>query len=114
MRKTIALLLVAAAPAALHAQEPTQKTLASTLEMYVFPAKGQTASQQNQDEAACYQWAVQNTGSDPFALEKQKQAEQQQAQAEQQEAHRPNARFEHAVVTIAHLPARTCRAHQDV
>ena len=86
MRKTIALLAIATVPLALHAQEPAQRTLAATMEMYVFPAKGQAASQQNQDEAACYQWAVQNTGSDPFALEKQTQANQQQAQADQQAA----------------------------
>ena len=64
-----------------HAQ-----TLASTLEVYVFPAEGQSTAQQSTDEATCYDWAVGNTGSDPFALAKQEQAEQQQAQAEQQSA----------------------------
>jgi len=62
------------------------KTLASTMDVYVFPAKGQESSQQSQDEAACYEWAVGNTGSDPFDLQKQEQANQQQAQAEQQAA----------------------------
>ncbi len=57
------------------------KTLASTLEVYVFPTKGQAADQQSQDEAACYSWATENTGSDPFEL--QKQGEQQQQQTEQ-------------------------------
>jgi hypothetical protein len=32
---------------------------------YVYPAKGQTAEQQKSDEAACYSWAVQQTGFDP-------------------------------------------------
>ena len=43
------------------------KTLASTMDVYVFPNKGQDATQQSMDEAACYGWAVENTGSDPFA-----------------------------------------------
>ncbi|MDX1379934.1 MAG: glycine zipper domain-containing protein [Xanthomonadales bacterium] len=63
-----------------------QQSLAATLEVYVFPAAGQDVSQQSQDEAACYQWAVSNTGSDPFEVQKQAQADQQQAQAAQQQA----------------------------
>ncbi len=59
-----------------------QKTLASTMNVYVFPTEGQDAKQQSMDEAECYSWAVQNTGTDPFDL--QRQAEQAQAQAEQQ------------------------------
>ena len=68
-----------------HAIAQSQ-SLASTMEVYVFPSKGQEASQQSQDEAACYEWAVGNVGSDPFQLSKQQQANQQQAQAEQQAA----------------------------
>jgi len=83
MKKTIFILIGIAAPFAVQAQQPS---LASTMEIYVFPAKGQEASQQSQDEAACYDWAVQNAGFDPFAVDKQKQANQQQAQAEQQAA----------------------------
>lgn len=41
--------------------------LAKQLGMYVFPAKNQSASQQNADEAACYNWAVQQTGINPMA-----------------------------------------------
>ena len=58
------------------------KTLASTLEVYVFPTDGQAADQQSKDEAECYSWAASNTGSDPFEL--QKESEQQQQQTEQQ------------------------------
>jgi len=74
---------VSVAPAQAPATAPPsgQKTLAPTLNVYAFPQKGQPAAQQSQDEAACYQWAVQNTGSDPFAL--QEQAEQQAQQTEQ-------------------------------
>ena len=49
------------------AQAQTQ-TLGSTMEIYVFPKEGQDAAQQSKDEAACYEWAVGNTGSDPFKV----------------------------------------------
>ena len=32
---------------------------------YVFPAKGQSAEQQQKDEYSCHQWATQQTGYDP-------------------------------------------------
>jgi len=62
------------------------KTLSSTMEVYVFPKESQTAEQQSTDEAACYEWAVGNTGTDPFELADQQTADQQQAQSEQQAA----------------------------
>ena len=62
--------------------EPSgQKTLAATMNVYVFPAEGQAADQQHKEEAECYNWAVTNTGTDPFDLAKQAQAQQQQADA---------------------------------
>ena len=70
-------------PLAAHAQT---QSLGSTMDVYVFPAEGQDTSQQSKDEAACYEWAVGNTGSDPFDLAKQEQSDQQQAQADQQAA----------------------------
>jgi hypothetical protein len=72
----------APAPAA---QPAPQKSLAATLDVYVFPTTGQTPEQQSTDEAACYDWAVQNAGVDPFALQKQAQQQQQQAQQSQQQ-----------------------------
>ena len=57
------------------------KTLAATMNVYVFPAEGQAADQQSKEEAECYSWAVENTGTDPFELAKR--AEQQQAQTAQ-------------------------------
>jgi hypothetical protein len=68
------------------ASAPAQKSLSSTLNVYVFPTAGQDAQQQSIDEGTCYNWAVQNTGSDPFALEKQAQQQQQQTQQAQQQA----------------------------
>ena len=89
MKRTLfaALLIGIAAQMATTAQtQPAsqQKTLAATMNVYVFPSQGQAATQQSKDEAECYTWAVQNTGTDPFQLAKQAQAaQQQQAQTAQ-------------------------------
>jgi outer membrane protein with glycine zipper len=63
-----------------------QKTLAATMNVQVFPSNGQAADQQSKDEAECYNWAVGNTGTDPFELSKQAQAQQQQADQAKQQA----------------------------
>ena len=63
-----------------------QKTLAATMDVYVFPTEGQAAEQQSQDEAACYTWAVQNVGTDPFELSKQAQQQAQQTEQAKEEA----------------------------
>lgn len=34
--------------------------------MYIFPAKNQTAEQQETDETDCYKWAVEQSGVDPL------------------------------------------------
>lgn len=75
--------LAIAAPGIAAAQE---QSLASTLEVYVFPTEGQDSGQQSKDEAECYQWAVSNTGSDPFELDKKQAADQEQSQADKQAA----------------------------
>lgn len=81
--------LVAAPLGMLLAQAPPPaaptKTLAATLNVSVFPAAGQAADQQSKDEAACYEWGVQNSGVDPFAAQKQAEAAQQQAAQQQQQ-----------------------------
>jgi len=87
--RTIVAFLVLVGMAAVGAvqvegQTTAQKSLSSTIDVYVFPTKGQDASQQSKDEAVCYQWAVQNTGVDPFDLSKQAEQQQQQAAAAQQ------------------------------
>lgn len=92
MKRVIALvtLIVLAAPSIALAQmapaSSGQKTLAATMNIYAFPTKGQSASQQSEDEAACYQYAVQNTGVDPFQLQQQSAAQAQQTAAAQQQA----------------------------
>ena len=63
-----------------------QKTLAATMNVYVFPTTGQTPEVQSQDEVTCYNWAVQNVGTDPFDLSKQAQAQTQQTEQAKQQA----------------------------
>jgi hypothetical protein len=36
-------------------------------EVFIYPNKGQSAEQQEQDKYACYGWAKQNSGFDPMA-----------------------------------------------
>ena len=62
------------------------QTLAATLKVYAFPGAGQAPAQQSVDETECYNWAVKETGSDPFHIANeaaQQQAAQQQQQAQQ-------------------------------
>ena len=37
-------------------------------ELYIYPAKGQSAEQQDKDKYECYSWAKNDTGFDPMAL----------------------------------------------
>jgi hypothetical protein len=83
-RTVFTVMVLAVAVPTLADAEEQPKTLASTMEVYVFPTEGQDASQQSMDEADCYEWAVQNTGTDPFELAKK--AEQQKQQADQAQA----------------------------
>ena len=71
-----------------HAQtQPASgKTLAATMNVYAFPQAGQAADKQSKDEADCYTWATSNTGSDPFALNKQQAQQQQQTEQQVQQA----------------------------
>jgi len=80
---TLAIALLASIPE-LPAQG--QKTLAATMDVYVFPTEGQDPSTQSKDEAECYNWAVQNTGTDPWELSKQMDSAVQQAEQTKQQA----------------------------
>ena len=41
--------------------------MANAQDVFVFPAKGQSAEQTEKDKFECYQWAKQQTGFDPVA-----------------------------------------------
>jgi hypothetical protein len=68
------------------AQAAGEKTLAATIGVYVFPTAGQTPEKQSMEEVECYNFAVTNTGSDPFELQKQASATQQQTEQQVQQA----------------------------
>ena len=89
MRRLIGIAILLALPLSDVVAQESGKTLASTLDVFVFPTEGQAADQQSKDEAECYSWATSNTGSDPFEL--QKQGEQQAQQTEQQVAQAQSA-----------------------
>jgi hypothetical protein len=89
MKNTVCIIIAAVLAAMspfIHAQSGAQQSLAQSLGVQVFPATGQDAAKQSEDEAACYQWAVDNTGSDPFQIQQQQSQNAQQAAAAQQEA----------------------------
>ena len=44
---------------------------AAAQKMAVYPAKGQSAAQQNRDEGECHGWAKRSTGIDPAAVAQQ-------------------------------------------
>ena len=88
MKRQIATMVVVAGTlaATAFAQQPAgQQSLSASLQIYVFPSAGQAPDKQSKDEAECYQWAVSNTGVDPFELQKQYEAQTQQAQQQQQQ-----------------------------
>mgnify|MGYP001824793954 FL=1 len=50
-----------------HSQEQSLGGMVSNkVGLYVFPAKGQSATQQEDDESYCYKWGVQQSGIDPL------------------------------------------------
>lgn len=56
------------------AQAAPNATLSSSLGLYVFPAKSQSADKQAGDEWACFGWAKQATGIDPMNIQPQSAA----------------------------------------
>jgi hypothetical protein len=62
--------------------DPSGKTLASTIDVFVFPTEGQDAGQQSQEEFECYEWASANVGADPFDLIEQQEADEELSDAE--------------------------------
>ena len=86
MRRLILITFLMALPFSNGVAQESAKSLASTLEVYVFPAAGQASDQQSKDEAECYNWATSNTGTDPFDLEKQSAQQAQQTEQQVQQA----------------------------
>ena len=64
--------LLAPALSAAEDGEPIRpETLASKMQLFAFPAAGQSAEQEIADEIDCFDWAFGIVGADPFRLEKE-------------------------------------------
>jgi hypothetical protein len=80
--KTLAkLAILIILPSSAVAEDQSANTLASTMDVFVFPTEGQDSGQQSRDESSCYDWATTNTGSDPFDLAKQAESDEALAAA---------------------------------
>jgi hypothetical protein len=79
---------LAADPQAAAGAAPQMST---SLGVYVFPAKGQSATKQRTDEANCFAWAKTQTGFDPLAPAVPQAAAAPAAQAPAQPAANPAA-----------------------
>src|SRR6187455_3286476 len=68
MRHSIEILAVSMlfAGAAVAQTSAPSKSLSTSLGVVVFPAKGQTADKQSQDEGECFTWSKSQTGFDPM------------------------------------------------
>lgn len=86
MKNLIGFTLLLLVPFANSGAAEPAKTLAATIDVYVFPTKGQAADQQSKDEAECYSWAESSTGNDPFQLQKDSAEQQQQTEQQVQQA----------------------------
>jgi hypothetical protein len=81
MKRSFALILLALGTCAgLNAQTQTAaantappKSMAASLGLHAFPTNQQTPEQQRNDQAACYEWAKQDTSFDPLAASQQQQ-----------------------------------------
>jgi len=78
MRNIIVLLAIVAAQPGFALAAEASKSLASSMDVHVFPAEDQAADQQSKDEAECYKWAANKTSTDPLTLNKES-AEQAKA-----------------------------------
>lgn len=86
MKNLTKLAILIILPLSAVAEEQAAHTLASTMDVFVFPTEGQDSGQQSMDEASCYDWATTNTGSDPFDLAEQAESDEELAAAQQQAA----------------------------
>ncbi len=50
----------------IYTSQAQSSSISRSLGLYVFPAEGQDAAQQDADEAECFKWAKQQSGYDPL------------------------------------------------
>lgn len=67
MKKTILTLLICSTIGYSQTPATTQPvSFAKSMGLYVYPTKKQTQATQDKDDAACYKWAVEQSGVDPL------------------------------------------------
>lgn len=59
--------MLGAAALAADSAAPGQQSISKSLGLYAFPAKQQTAKQQEADELECFSWARNQSGFDPIS-----------------------------------------------
>lgn len=64
-KRTIAIAVLAATGVMLSLTAAAD-SLVSSMGVYIYPAKDQTAQQQSEDDYACFGWAKEQTGYDPM------------------------------------------------
>lgn len=62
----IVLLVIIAFTCSIDLSAQGTTSIASSLDLYVFPSNNQDQDQQESDELACYKWAKEQTGVDPM------------------------------------------------
>ena len=62
----ISFLAKAQAPITLDTARMSYNEISQKIGVFLYPTKGQSKSQQKQDEYQCYQWAVEQSGVDPL------------------------------------------------
>jgi outer membrane lipoprotein SlyB len=73
----ISFLAKAQAPVTLDTARMSYNEISQKIGVFLYPTKGQSKSQQKQDEYQCYQWAVEQSGVDPLNPPKIEAAPQQ-------------------------------------
>lgn len=58
------------APTMLDTAKISYNQISQSMDLFVYPSKGQSKSQQKKDEFECYNWAVEQSGIDPLNLPK--------------------------------------------
>ena len=57
-------------PTTIDASKLEYNQISQSLNLFVYPSKGQSKDKQKADELACYNWAIEQSGVDPMNIKK--------------------------------------------
>ena len=86
MNNSLSVTLVALAGVTLGAWASAQTVTSAAAAPFIYPSKGQTPQQEQNDKNACYGWASEQTGFDPAQELEEQQAAAAQARQQSQQA----------------------------